>query len=54
VILSAGEQKRISFADLRRLQRDILPTRITTREEAEILLALDTTVDRADRAPGCF
>jgi hypothetical protein len=45
----ALEHKRINFGDLRRLQRDILPTRITTREEAEILLALDRTVDRADR-----
>ena len=43
------EHKRISFGDLRRLQRDILPDRITTREEAEILLALDRTLDRADR-----
>jgi hypothetical protein len=48
-VCRALEKKRISFADLRRLQRDILPARITTREEAEILLALDRTVDRADR-----
>jgi hypothetical protein len=31
---------RILFGDLKRLQRDILPARITTREEAEILLFL--------------
>ncbi len=43
------EHKRITFGDLRRLQRDILPARITTREEAEVLLALDRTLDRADR-----
>ena len=48
-VCRALEQKRISFGDLRRLQRDILPARITTREEAEILLTLDRTVDRADR-----
>src|SRR5215207_8138274 len=48
-VCRALEKKRISFADPRRLQRDILPARITTREEAEILLALDRTVDRADR-----
>ena len=49
-VCRALEHKRISFGDLRRLQRDILPDRITTREEAEILLALDRSVDRADRS----
>src|SRR3954463_10157407 len=44
------EHKRIRFGDLRRLQRDILPARLTTREEAEVLIALDKVVDRADRA----
>ena len=44
-VCRALEHKRISFGDLRRLQRDILPDRITTREEAEILLALDRSVD---------
>jgi hypothetical protein len=43
------EHKRIRFGDLRRLQRDILPTRITTREQAEVLIALDSSVGRADR-----
>src|SRR5215203_5445256 len=42
----ALEAKRIRFADLRRLQRDVLPCRITNRVEAEVLLALDGTVDR--------
>src|SRR4051812_42464299 len=40
---------RIRFGDLRRLKRDVLPYRITTAEEAEILLALDAAVERADR-----
>ena len=40
---------RILFGDLKRLQRDILPDRITSREEAEILLFLDSAVHRADR-----
>jgi hypothetical protein len=40
---------RILFGDLKRLQRDILPSRITSREEAEILLFLDSAVRRADR-----
>ena len=40
---------RILFGDLRRLQRDILPSSISTREEAEILLFLDAAVHRTDR-----
>ena len=43
------EHKRIRFGDLRRLRRDILPARITTREQAEILIALDSSIDKADR-----
>ncbi len=39
---------RIRFGDLRRLQRDLLPNGITTREEAEALLNLDQAVSRAD------
>src|SRR3954454_24120851 len=46
---AAVQRKRIRFADLRRLKRDILPARITTREEAEVLIALDAVVERADR-----
>ena len=45
----AVEHKRIRFGDLRRLRRDILPARVTTREQAEVLIALDSTVERADR-----
>jgi hypothetical protein len=45
----AMEHKRIRFGDLRRLQRDILPARITTREQAEVLISLDSWVDKADR-----
>lgn len=40
---------RLLFADLRRLQRDVLPNGITTREEAEVLLALDQ-LGRLDEA----
>ena len=43
------EHKRIRFGDLRRLKRDVLPARITTREQAEVLIALDSCVDKADR-----
>ena len=42
--------KRIGFGDLRRLQRDILPDGITTREEAEVLIALDQATERIDKA----
>jgi hypothetical protein len=46
---AAVQSKRIRFGDLRRLKRDILPARITTREEAEVLIALDAVVEKADR-----
>ena len=42
--------KRIGFGDLRRLQRDILPDGITTRDEAEVLIALDRSIERIDKA----
>src|SRR3954470_2204991 len=41
---------RISFGDVKRLQRDILPDGIGARAQAELLLTLDQTVSRADRA----
>src|SRR4051794_3403451 len=41
---------RISFGDVKRLQRDILPDGIGSRAEAELLLTLEQTVSRADRA----
>jgi hypothetical protein len=43
-------KKRITFGDVRRLQRDILPDGIGSREEAELLLSLDGAVERADGA----
>jgi len=46
---AASQSKRIRFGDLRRLKRDILPARITTREEVEVLIALDAVIERADR-----
>ena len=46
---AAVQSKRIRFGDLRRLKRDILPARITTRAEAEVLIALDAVVEKADR-----
>src|SRR3954447_6174153 len=41
---------RISFGDVKRLQRDALPDGISCREEAELLLTLEQSVSRADRA----
>jgi len=41
---------RITFGDVRRLQRDYLPQGIANREQVEILLHLDGMIDRADRA----
>src|SRR5215204_4625454 len=46
------EAGRISFGDVKRLQRDILPDGISSREEAELLLTLEQTVGLADRAFG--
>jgi hypothetical protein len=43
-------RKRIGFGDVRRLQRDVLPIGLASREEAEALLGLDQAVSRADPA----
>src|SRR5205085_11892192 len=43
---------RISFGDAQRLQRDILPDGLTSREEAEILIGLDRGAAKADAAWG--
>ncbi len=41
---------RVTFGDVRRLQRDYLPGGITTRDEAETLVALSDKLVRADKA----
>ena len=41
---------RIGFGDVRRLQRDVLPDGISSREEADLLIALDRDIVRQDRA----
>ena len=48
-----SDSNRLLFADLRRLQRDILPEGITTRAEAEVLLSLDH-IPRLDGAWGPY
>ncbi len=42
--------ERITFADVKRLQRDILPDGIVSRQDAEALIALDQAVGRAHPA----
>ena len=49
-VSKALERNRISFGDLRRLQRTVLPHGLLTREQAEVLIALDHTITRTDKA----
>jgi hypothetical protein len=46
-ILARG---RITFADVRRLQRDLLPNGVSNREEAEILIQLDRQTTQSARS----
>jgi hypothetical protein len=41
-------KNRICFGDVQRLQRDVLPDGITSREEAEMLIGLDREVPKID------
>src|SRR5215213_2468524 len=41
---------RITFGDIKRLQRDLLPNGAMTREQVETLIAMDAAVRRADPA----
>jgi hypothetical protein len=41
---------QISYGDVRRLQRDYLPSGITQREELDLLISLNAKVVRADKA----
>ena len=50
----ALEVRRIRFGDLQRLRRDVLPGRIASREDAEMLLGLDCSVRAADRDWGDY
>ena len=49
-VSKALERNRISFGDLRRLQRNVLPHGLASREQAEVLIALDHTITRTDKA----
>jgi hypothetical protein len=46
----AAETKRITFGDVKRLRRAILPEGLIDRAEVEALLDLDATVSRSDAA----
>ncbi|HEY8565103.1 MAG TPA: hypothetical protein VIL65_06350 [Beijerinckiaceae bacterium] len=45
---------RISFGDVQRLRRDVLPDGLASRDEAEALFALDRQVASADAAWAAF
>ena len=49
-VSKALELNRISFGDLRRLQRNVLPHGLVTRDQAEVLIALEQTIARTDKA----
>jgi hypothetical protein len=49
-VTNAAARGRVTFGDVRRLQRDYLPGGITSCDEAEMLIRLDGVVSRADRA----
>jgi hypothetical protein len=43
-----ADTRRLGYGDLRRLQRDILPSGPASRAEVEALMRLDLALDRAD------
>ena len=49
-VTNAIAHRRITFGDVRRLQRDYLPGGIETREQAEMLATLADGVEHADRS----
>ncbi len=49
-VSKATAKNRITFGDVRRLQRDVLPDGVVSRDEAELLITLDRNVGKADRS----
>jgi hypothetical protein len=43
-------KNRITFGDVQRLRRDVLPDGIESREQAELLLELDRSIARIERS----
>ena len=50
----ALESRRLRFGDLQRLRRDVLPGRIASRDDAEMLLGLYRSIRTADRDWGDY
>lgn len=48
-VSTAITRNRITFGDVRRLQRDYLPGGFATLEQAEVLICLDAKISRADK-----
>jgi hypothetical protein len=49
-VCNVAVKGRISYGDVRRLQRDYLPGGISNREELELLISANTKLIRADKA----
>jgi hypothetical protein len=49
-VSKATAKNRITFGDMRRLQRDVLPDGAVSREEAELLITLDRNIGKTDRS----
>jgi hypothetical protein len=49
-VTKTAARGRITFGDLRRLQRQYLPRGVSTFEEAELVIRLDAMARRADKA----
>jgi hypothetical protein len=49
-VTDTAARGRITFGDVRRLDRDYLPGGVSSREEAAMLLELDSKIARADSA----
>jgi hypothetical protein len=47
-VTKTAAKSRITFGDVRRLQRDVLPDGVSSRDQAELLISLDAEVARAD------
>jgi len=48
--IKVRSKNRINFGDVQRLQRNVLPDGIGSREDAELLIDLDREIARTDRA----
>lgn len=49
-VTKTAAKNRITFGDVRRLQRDVLPDGVACRAEAELLIRLDGGIARSDAA----